>query len=199
MSVDPEEIPIFISSPSSFGPWGVWRKTTKNEWLEDLFANRIKAFLVCSHPGMCRPANLFWDQSSSLESSSWVLKFSKPKFRKLPNKHTSFTNFSPSGLVAAAVLPTKKSGDNSLRGWYHSKETMNQEKPAVCYSSTEENSRTSKPSARILWWKFDHRYTSTQVAKGNHTCSKAEKHHLLFNFHVVFLLIFKLAFFWYIS
>ena len=81
---------------------------------------------------------------------------------------------------------------------------MNNEKPAVCCSSTEENSRTSKPSARILWWKLDHRHTSTEVAKGKshsnyttrffQTCSKAEKHHFLFNFQVGFLVDFQAGF-----
>lgn len=172
-------------------------------WIDLKTSSRIEskrfwyaATLVCVVQQMCFgispvPWIIKLDLTGILTGNE-VLKFSKPKFRKLPNKHTSFTNFSPSGLVAD-FFPAKKSGENSLERLVSLQ--RNDEQRETCSllllhrrKLTDFKAFGTHPVVKI--W--------SQVAKGkshsNYTtrffkpCSKAEKHHLfIVNFQVGFL------------
>lgn len=164
--------------------------------------------------GMCRPTNLFWDQPLlpwiiKLDlTGKELLKFSTPKFRKLPNNHTSFTNFSPSGFYFFFSGCAKKSGENSLEAGITPKKrwTTRNRQPLAAPRPTKIHGLQSLQRAscgkKRCQRARDHTHPWTQVAfrKSHSSCTtRFFKHVPKLGSITSFLLTFKLAFFWYIS
>lgn len=163
------------------------------------------------HVGMCRPTNLFWDQPSSLESSSWTelvpvrscLKFRHPNSENCqiitllsPTSHqVDFIFFSGSAKISgensleAGITPKKRWTTRNRQPLAAPRPTkihgLQSLQRASCGKKRCQRERDpTHPWTKVVFWKSHSNYTT-----------RFFKHVPKLKSITCFLLTFKLAFF----